>query len=83
MTASFYGHVAVVRVLIEAHADIHSQDKVWYTGQPVHRLCDDSVLFFAQEGWTALHMASYEGFVDVIRVLIEANADLNQRMKVI
>ena len=44
MTASFSGHVDVVRVLIEAHADVHSQDKVWYTGQPVHRLCDDSAL---------------------------------------
>ena len=33
--ASFYGHVDVVRVLIEAHADIHSQNKVWYNGQPV------------------------------------------------
>ena len=44
MDASFYGHVDVVRVLIEAHADVHSQDKVWYTGQPVHRLCDDSAL---------------------------------------
>ena len=45
MTASFHGRVAVVRVLIEAHADIHSQDKVWYTGQPAHRLCDDSALY--------------------------------------
>ena len=45
MTASFNGHVAVVRVLIEAHADIHSQEEVWYTGQPVHRLCDDSALY--------------------------------------
>ena len=30
MIASSNGHVDVVRVLIEAHADIHSQDKVWY-----------------------------------------------------
>ena len=45
MTASFDGHVDVVRVLIEAHADIHSQDKVWCTGQPAHRLCYDSVLY--------------------------------------
>ena len=45
MEASFSGHVAVVRVLIEAHADVHSQDKVLYTGQPAHRLCDDSALY--------------------------------------
>ena len=45
MTASFNGHVAVVRVLIEAHADVHSQEEVWYTGQPAHRLCDNSALY--------------------------------------
>ena len=45
MTASFYGHVAVLGLLIEAHAGIHSQNKVWYTGQLVHRLCDDSALY--------------------------------------
>jgi len=32
MIASSNGHVDVVRALIEAHADIHSQDKVWYYG---------------------------------------------------
>ena len=42
MTAASNGHVDVVNVLIEAHADIHSQKKVWYTGQPVERLCDDT-----------------------------------------
>ena len=48
MTASFDGHVDVVRVLIEAHADVHSQDKVWYTGQPAYRLhvCADRVLLW-------------------------------------
>ena len=45
MTASFSGHVDVVRVLIEAHADIHSQNKVEHTGQLVLRLCDDSALY--------------------------------------
>ena len=43
--ASQEGQVDVVRVLIEAHADVRSQDKVWYTGQPAHRLCDDSALY--------------------------------------
>ena len=45
MAASFFGHVDVVCVLIEAHADVHSQNKVWYTGQPAHRLCNDSALY--------------------------------------
>ena len=33
MIASLYGHVDVVRALIEAHVDVHSQNKVWYTNQ--------------------------------------------------
>ena len=32
MVASFNGHVDVVYVLIDAHADVHLQDKVWYLG---------------------------------------------------
>ena len=41
--ASENGRIDVVRVLIEAHADIHSQDKVWSTSpQTVMRVhfCD-------------------------------------------
>ena len=34
MAASFFGYVGVVHVLIEAHADVHSQDKVWYIYWP-------------------------------------------------
>lgn len=37
----------------------------------------------AQDGWTALHLASQEGHADVVRVLIEANAYINQQNKVI
>ena len=39
MMASFEGHVDVVHVLIEAHADLHQRTKkVGYTGQAYHRL---------------------------------------------
>ena len=36
-----------------------------------------------QDGWTALHLTSQDGHADVVRVLIEANARVNQRSKVI
>ena len=36
----------------------------------------------SQLGGTALHVASQEGHVDVVRVLIEANAQVNQQAKV-
>ncbi len=30
-----------------------------------------------QGGWTALHMASQNGHCGIVRVLLEANADVN------
>ena len=38
--------------------------------------------FYSQDGWTALHKASQEGHVDVVRALIEANARVNQQTTV-
>jgi len=34
-----------------------------------------------QDGWTALHMTSQEGHVDVANYLIGANAAVNKRTK--
>ena len=34
---------------------------------------------YSQDGWTALHMASQEGHVDVVCALIDANARVNQQ----
>ena len=39
--------------------------------------------FYSQNGWTALHMASQEGQFDVVHVLIEASAHVNQQSKVL
>ena len=42
-----------------------------------------SLLYFSgQDGWTALHLASQQGHVDVVRVLIAAKAHINQCSKV-
>ena len=35
-----------------------------------------------QDGWTALHLAALEGKVDVVRLLIEAEAQVNIQTKV-
>lgn len=49
MVASFNGFVDVVCVLIEAHANIHAQNKVQYVGHTVHRLSD--VRNLVHTGW--------------------------------
>ena len=78
----------MVRVLIDAHADVRLTDKVCYTIQvncfhALHQwqsiLCCYSC---TQNGWTALHLAAQLGRVDVVRVLIEAHSPLNQCSKV-
>ena len=38
---------------------------------------------YPQDGYTALHSASQEGHVDVVRVLIDANAHVNQQTTVL
>ena len=36
-----------------------------------------------QNGWTALHLASQEGHVNVVHVLTDANAHVNQQTNVV
>ena len=88
LAASFLGHVNVVCVLIEAHADVNSQSKVWHSGQPVHRIYAyvipvHSLTPYAQNDLTALYLSSQTGHIDVVRALIKAGAHVNQRTKVV
>ena len=51
-----------------------------------NQLCDESALFWLpipQDGRSALHKASQGGHVDVVRVLIETSAHINQQTKVV
>ena len=41
-----------------------------------------TVCFCPQEGWTALHLAAYEGKVNVVRLLTEAKAHINIQTEV-
>ena len=38
--------------------------------------------FYPQDGWTALHLAAQEGKVDVVRLLTEAQAQVNTQDEV-
>lgn len=38
--------------------------------------------FCSQDGWTALHLAAQEGRIDVVRLLIEAQAQVNVQSEV-
>lgn len=89
MAASFHGQIEVVCALINGHADIHSQKKVPLASCSPQLSADynydNSIcLWFlcAQDGCTALHLSSQQGHIHVVHVLIEANARVNQKCKV-
>ena len=41
-----------------------------------------SVVLVVQAGWTALHMAAYDNFLEVAEVLVAANANVDIKNKV-
>ena len=49
---------------------------------PTHYLHIRYLYFSPQDGWTALHLAAQEGKVDVVRLLTEAEAQLNIQTEV-
>ena len=97
MAASLGGHVDIVRILIEAKAQINTQrevccsyhQKIHYTTHH-HTQChcniavlgELTVCLCPQDGVTALHMAAAEGKVDVVRLLTEAQAQVNIQTEV-
>ena len=95
MTASFEGHTDIVQILIEAKAEINTQDEVCCSyHQKTHCtqhhtvwlytavLGEVTVCYCPQDGWTALHLAAQEGKVDVVRLLTEAQALVNIQTQV-
>ena len=80
MTASFEGHVDIVRILIEAKAQVNTIDEVCYYYIPhphLHTKCKYKLCYCPQTGWTALHLAAQEDKVDVVSLLTEAEAQVD------
>ena len=98
MRASCNGHTDIVQILIEAKAEINTQNEVCCSyHQKTHCtqhmtthtvwlytavLGEVTVCYSPQDGWTALHLAAQEGKVDVVRLLTEAQALVNIRKRV-
>ncbi|CAI8025277.1 Ankyrin repeat domain-containing protein 50 [Geodia barretti] len=87
--ASRKAHGAVVKLLLQQHADVRICKKNGWTPlmaasfnghtDVVQTLIEAKAQINTQEenGWTALHLAAQEGKVDVVRLLTEAQALVN------
>ncbi len=71
------GHVKAVEVLIAAKAQVDIQTKVKFTLFNCFKLFQ-----CVQDGGTALLMASVYGHCGVVRMLLEAKADVNKKSNV-
>ena len=79
--ASAYGHTEIVKMLIEAGADVNataSSDLVKWKKRPPRHYHNP---FGKPLGGTALVYASCSGHTDVVKLLIEAGADVNKKDK--
>ena len=93
--AAYKGHTEIVRLLLEAGADVHALDPgmkatalhaASYAGHAdaAKLLIEGGVELNRQgpyNGYTALHDAVWQNNVDVARVLIDAGADTSIRSK--
>jgi ankyrin repeat protein len=84
--ASCKGHVKIVKVLLEAKATINAKNVVSSTSCQSTAKAQRSLFFVTgcwsidiQDGETALVLASVVGCVDVVKVLLEAKADVHAR----
>ena len=82
MRASLEGHVDIVKILIEAQAQVNTQSEVCCYKVTHKNICIYIETLCPQDGWTALHLAAQEGKVDVVRLLIDAEAQVNIQTEV-
>src|SRR5688572_19507324 len=76
MWAAAQGHAAMVRVLVEAGADVHTRSTVvtWER----QRTAEPRDKWLPPGGFTALLLAARAGCVDCVNVLARSGADINE-----
>ena len=74
MTASFEGHVDIVKTLIEAKTQVNTQEVVWLLLQKTHCTANDHTQHWSRRGgacaWDSNHYITVE-FEGVVRHCVE------------
>lgn len=92
MFAAAAGHLAICKLLVENGADVNAEDEdkevvLWYAVRNGHH---DVYNYLREKGAeirldsvgdTLLHLATYHQHTDLIKPLVEAGIDINQRSK--
>ena len=88
MRASYNGHTEVVKVLVEAKADLNITDKVnliinYLLTLTIDVYCDNCFIFISlQDGHTALVDAATEGHTSIVKILVDHGAATDIQNKV-
>ena len=78
--AAQMGHIKVIERLLQAKANINSQNKVYYSDIIIQLVF--IIFVIAQDDKTPLYLASLKGHEAVVRLLIKEKADINICSKV-
>jgi hypothetical protein len=78
MFAAHVGHAEVVKLLVHAGADVNAQNKVtvWLNASVHVSASLNTNVPRPQEGWSSLMLASEQGHVTVVQLLVGAGADV-------
>ena len=87
MCAAKHGHVSVVKLLIEAGAELDLQDTEVCVSEGMCSIIHACMIVHnthacLQNGCTALTVAAQASQVDIVRSLLDSGADLNIQEKV-
>ena len=84
MLACELDNIEVVKILLEHNAGIEVQTPVAIvTMMYMQNLISIIIIIICtQDGWTAVMIACVNGHLDIVRVLVEKQANVNHRTKV-
>ena len=83
MAASYENHPKVTRFLIVSGADLNHQTKVVFYVMFHSMFTIPHTCILSQKGWSPLQIACDRGNIDIVKLLILSNANIELKNKVV